>query len=124
MNQDTKKLEAVICQMLATHHAERNARRKALRQPIRQSLDEVRFPSRDEMIKQYIFAALNLDVGLTNLSLATAKLPKPYDDIFCYLAFKDMLERMQMYQQLVDKLCQQDTGKMLDIAPVADAVAV
>jgi len=94
MNQDLRKLEAVICQMLATVHAEKDARRKTLRQPIGQSLDRHSFPSRDEMVKSYMFAALDLDADLSKIMSAAAELPKPYGDMFCYLAYKDMHERM------------------------------
>lgn len=119
MNQDPERLEAVICQMLATHHAEKDARRKALRQPIEQSLDEHRFPSRDEMIKQYMFASLDLGHEFPNLLSAAAKLPKPYGDLFCYLAYKDLHERMKAYQMLADGLIRQDDNELLTATAVA-----
>lgn len=109
MNQDHKKLEAVICQLLATGVAEKMTRRKTLRQPIGQSLDDRSFPSRDEMVKSYTFAALDLDAELSNLMSAAARMPKPYGDMFCYIAYKDMHERMKMYQQLADEFGQPET---------------
>lgn len=109
MNQDHRKLEAVICQLLATGIAEKMARRKTLRQSIGQSLDDRSFPSKDEMVKSYTFAALDLDVELPNLMSAAARMPKPYGDMFCYIAYTDMHERMKMYQALAYELGQPET---------------
>lgn len=122
MNQDPRKLEAVICQLLATVSVEKEARRKALREPVGPSLDERLFPSRDEMIKSYMFAALDLDVELPNLSLAAAKLPRPYGDMLCYLAYKDLHERMRAYQRLAEELAQQD--EIMATVEEPDALAV
>jgi hypothetical protein len=117
-----QRLEAVICQLLATASAEKDARRKTLRQPIERSLDARSFPSRDEMMKAYTFAALDLDVELPNLMWAAAKLPKPYGDMFCYIAYKDMHERMRMYQKLAEELAQQDVNALLTATAVDDMV--
>jgi hypothetical protein len=123
MTQDYEKLEAVICQLLATVSAEKDARRKALRQPIGQPLDGRSFPSRDEMVKSHTFAALDLDVELPNLMSAAVKLPKPYGDMLCYLAYKDLHERMRTYQKLAEELVQQDDSTLLTAMPDAGVVA-
>jgi len=109
MNLDHRKLEAVISQLLATGLAEKIARRNSSRQSNEQPLNGRSFPSKDEMVKAYTFAALDLDVELPNLMSAAARMPKPYGDMFCYLAYKDMHERMKMYQQLAEELSQPET---------------
>ena len=122
MNQNNRKLESVICQLLATGIAEKIARRKALRQPDEQPLDERSFPSRDEMVISYMFAALDLDADLSKIMSAAADLPKPYGDMFCYLAYKDMHERMKTYQRLADELAQMGNDAPPDATPELVAV--
>jgi hypothetical protein len=99
-------IKTIICQLAATVRTEREVRRKTFPQFDRETEDEYPFRSKDEMVKSYMFAALDLDAELVNLLDAAAQLPKPYGDMFCYLTYCNLHEQIKLYKVILDQLKQ------------------
>ena len=110
MNENIGKFGATSRQLTAAVRAEREVRHKMFPRLDNDPETEYPFASRDEMIRSYTFAALDLKVELLNFMSVAATLPKPCGDMFCYVAYCDLHERMKMYQKLARELLKENAS--------------
>jgi hypothetical protein len=104
--------EGVSCnQIIASLHKlafalseERKVRRKLLPHLNCGADGDYASTSRDKMVESYTFAGLDLQAELPEFIGTAAALPRPYGDMFCYIVYCDLHQRMRMYQQLAKQL--------------------
>jgi len=107
-------IEKVTRQLTAAVRAEWEIREKLFPLLAEQRPTEYPFGSRDELVKSYTFATLDIKMEIFDMMASVAAdLPKPYGDMLCYIAYCDLHLRMKMYRKLAEKLLQSN----------ADAVA-
>jgi hypothetical protein len=59
---------------------------------------------RDELTGGWLHAALDLQADLQLIEKAASGIPTPYNEILCFIAYRDLRDRMRMYQDLAAKL--------------------
>ncbi len=102
------KFIANLRQLLFAGRVEKEIRRRILPHLHREADHGYPFSSQDQMVESWMHSALDLEADLSLISKAALKLPKPYGDMLCYVAYRDLHERMKMYQELAKKLNQSD----------------
>ncbi len=61
------------------------------------------FHSKDEMEKMFVRHNLHARLNLQLIERTAAKLPKAEADAFCFIAYRDLNERMEMYIALAEE---------------------
>jgi hypothetical protein len=56
------------------------------------------FHSKNEMVELHIFTGLDVQCTLDKIELAAARMPKFQGDAFRYIAYRDLNERIGLYQ--------------------------
>jgi len=116
MKQGIGKFLASIRQLLLAARMERRIRRRILPH-LSQGVDYgYPFKSRDEMVRSYMHAALDIERDLSNILRTAADMPQPYGDMFCYIAYCDLHERLAMYQKVAEKLVQSTASESQCVA--------
>ena len=57
-----------------------------------------------ELTRGWLHAALDIRADLERIEEVASGIPKPYGEIFCFIAYRDLRDRMKMYQELAEKL--------------------
>jgi hypothetical protein len=110
MSNNIGKLKTALSQLTTSIRAETEVRRKLFPNLAQEPLGEYRFESRDDVIASYMHAALDIDADLQKIASAARRMPKPFGDMFCYVAYCDIHQRMKLYQQLIDELVESSAG--------------
>ena len=93
-------------QLLASMRMQKELRRKMfphLRQEP-DSQDPFHVGNDVELTREWLHAALDIRADLERIEEAASGIPKPYSEIFCVIAYRDLRDRMRMYQELAEKL--------------------
>jgi hypothetical protein len=72
-----------------------------------------------ELTRGWLHAALDIRADLERIEEAASGIPKPYSDIFCFIAYRDLRDRMKMYQDLAEKLSASVTAESRSMAAAA-----
>jgi hypothetical protein len=124
MKENIGQIQSVLSQLAATIRAERQVREKMFPHVRYMPNQEYPFGSRDEIITSYLHAALDLDADLQKIATTARRMPSPFGDMFCYMVYCDLHERMKLYQQLAEELLRSGAGDASEVisankAPVA-----
>jgi hypothetical protein len=107
---------ASLRRLLFAGRVEREIRRRILPHLHRETDHGYPFRSRDEMVESWMHAALDVQADLNLIARKALDLPQPYGDMFCYIAYRDLHERMKKYQELAEKLTQAETNDSPSVA--------
>jgi hypothetical protein len=93
-------------QLLASTRIQKEIRRKFFPHLRQEPDDRDPFQLKNdvELTRGWLHATLDIRADLDNIQTTASGIPKPYDDIFCYIAYRDLRDRMKMYQELAEKL--------------------
>lgn len=93
-------------QLLASTRMQKEIRRKVFPH-LRQETDHqdpFHVGNDVELTREWLHAALDIRADLERIEEAASGIPKPYGEIFCFIAYRDLRDRMKMYQELAEKL--------------------